>query len=62
MPIQFSLIFFIRAQTKPTSRLAFVRSRKRYAWYQERRRMSCHRIVDSRWPLMGGDGAKAIQT
>jgi hypothetical protein len=30
--------------------------------YQERRRMSSHRIVDNRWPLMGGDGANAIQT
>ena len=30
----------IRAQTKPRPRLAFIRPRKRCAWYQERRRMT----------------------
>ena len=62
MPIQFWFIFSIRAQTKPTSRLALVRLRKRCVWYQERRRMSSRRIADNQWPLMGGDGANAIQT
>jgi hypothetical protein len=62
MSIQFWLVFSIRAPTKPKSRLAFVRPRERCAWYQERRQMNSHRIVDNQCPLMGGGGANAIQT